>query len=258
MRTIYGETWTVEVMAKPINIAYAPVSLDLHCDLVYYESPPGLQLLHCRVFDDKMLGGESTLLDGLFAAAEFQKRQPAHFKTLVRTNATFQKIHYDRQVPVHIVRRRPHITVAEPFQSGDGTAAAAPAEITGLYWAPPFEGPLSIPPADVPLYYEAYAAFVRHLRILEEEGHMIQFRLKPGDALVFNNRRMLHGRRQFQAAKGAEQNAHRILQGCYVNVDEFKSRLNHLNATRPEDPEGSRRRGQSYGRRRTGDGEVLE
>ena len=32
---------------NPINIAYSNVKLDFHMDLVYYESPPGLQLLHC-------------------------------------------------------------------------------------------------------------------------------------------------------------------------------------------------------------------
>ena len=31
----------------PINIAYSGTKLLPHMDLVYYESPPGLQLLHC-------------------------------------------------------------------------------------------------------------------------------------------------------------------------------------------------------------------
>ena len=38
-----------DVVAKedPVNIAYSPVQLHFHMDLVYYESPPGLQMLHC-------------------------------------------------------------------------------------------------------------------------------------------------------------------------------------------------------------------
>lgn len=32
---------------SPINVAYSPVGLDFHMDLIYYESAPGLQLLHC-------------------------------------------------------------------------------------------------------------------------------------------------------------------------------------------------------------------
>ena len=35
---------------EPINIAYSGVKLIPHMDLVYYESPPGLQLLHCLRF----------------------------------------------------------------------------------------------------------------------------------------------------------------------------------------------------------------
>jgi hypothetical protein len=53
----------------PINIAYSNASLDLHMDLAYYESPPGLQLLHCLRFDDDVQGGLSQLLDG-FRVAE--------------------------------------------------------------------------------------------------------------------------------------------------------------------------------------------
>ena len=42
--------------------------------------------------------------------------------------------------------------------------------------------------------------------------------------LVFNNRRMLHGRRGFTQRAGAV----RHLRGCYVNIDEFANRLNLL------------------------------
>jgi gamma-butyrobetaine dioxygenase len=38
----------------PINVAYSTLGLVMHQDLVYYESPPGLQLLHCMRFDDEI------------------------------------------------------------------------------------------------------------------------------------------------------------------------------------------------------------
>lgn len=105
-------------------------------DLVYYESPPGLQLLHCTRFDEEVQGGASTFLD-CFEMAEvrreaspapactlaqththaspchqlFRQRQPKHFETLCRVPATLQKIHTKRAVPVHIVYQRPHIDV---------------------------------------------------------------------------------------------------------------------------------------------------
>lgn len=250
MHTIYGDAWDVAVMANPINIAYAPVGLDVHVDLVYYESPPGLQLLHCREFDSHIIGGESTFIDGFLAAEELRRRDPAAFMTLTRVPATFQKVHYDREWPVHIVAARPHIAVDSTLHS-EADAAAGAGDVTGVFWAPQFEGPLRVPPEHVDAYYEAYAAFARVLRDVERDGRfMIEFRMQPGDISVFNNRRMLHGRRVFglppespavsAGAAGAQtavdaggaatrrKNGSRLLQGCYVNIDEYKSRLMYL------------------------------
>ena len=39
---------------KPINVAYSTVGLDFHMDLMYYESPPGLQFLHCLRYEENM------------------------------------------------------------------------------------------------------------------------------------------------------------------------------------------------------------
>ena len=45
-----------------INIAYTGEPLASHMDLCYYESPPGLQLLHCLAFDGGVEGGETLTL----------------------------------------------------------------------------------------------------------------------------------------------------------------------------------------------------
>lgn len=45
--TIYGRVFDVKVDRNPINIAYSNVPLGLHMDLMYYESSPGIQILHC-------------------------------------------------------------------------------------------------------------------------------------------------------------------------------------------------------------------
>jgi gamma-butyrobetaine dioxygenase len=125
-------------------------------------------------------------------------------------------------------------------------AARGDGDVTGVFWAPQFEGPLRMPPEDVDAYYAAYASFARVLRDMERDGRfMIEFRMQPGDIAVFNNRRMLHGRRVFGVAQreGAaasgqaggdvagpfvKRGGNRLLQGCYINVDEYKSRLSYL------------------------------
>jgi alpha-ketoglutarate-dependent taurine dioxygenase len=68
MPTIYGQFWDVKTVANPINCAYTNHALDLHQDLAYYESPPGIQLLHCVRFDEGIKGGDSTFVDSFLVA----------------------------------------------------------------------------------------------------------------------------------------------------------------------------------------------
>eukprot|EP00057_Strongylocentrotus_purpuratus_P018327 XP_011672801.1 PREDICTED: gamma-butyrobetaine dioxygenase [Strongylocentrotus purpuratus] len=109
--TLYGHTFDVQTEDKPINVAYSSVGLGFHVDLAYYESPPGLQLLHCLQFDDMVLGGESIFLDGFCIAEEFREKFPHHFETLTRVPATFQKFHFERANPAAYIYQRPHINV---------------------------------------------------------------------------------------------------------------------------------------------------
>lgn len=47
---------------NPINIAYSNMALELHQDLPYYESPPGVQLLHCLKFSPSVTGASPITL----------------------------------------------------------------------------------------------------------------------------------------------------------------------------------------------------
>ncbi|KAL5008159.1 hypothetical protein ScPMuIL_013740 [Solemya velum] len=206
--TIYGKVFDVVSTVKPINVAYSDAELHLHQDLVYYESPPGLQLLHCVRFDDCVDGGNSTFLDVFHTAEEFRKKSPKHFEVLTQIPATFQKIHYERESAVHMVYQRPHIVLNHNH------------EIVGVNWAPAFEGPLKVKTELVEEYYKAYHLFAKAIL---ESSNLKQTRLAAGDLVTFNNRRMLHGRKSFKLNGGV-----RHLQGCYINIDEYKSRVNYL------------------------------
>ena len=61
---IYGDMFNVISTKSPINVAYSLEGIPPHMDLCYYESPPGLQLLHCLNFDSRVRGGDSFLIDG--------------------------------------------------------------------------------------------------------------------------------------------------------------------------------------------------
>lgn len=80
-------------------------------DLMYYESPPGLQFLHCLQFDSIIEGGESIFLDSFEVAEDFRKQYPVLFQHLTRIPATFQKLHFSRTRPVSMIYQRPHIVL---------------------------------------------------------------------------------------------------------------------------------------------------
>ncbi|XP_071481972.1 2-(trimethylamino)ethylphosphonate dioxygenase-like [Diadema antillarum] len=210
--TLYGGSFSVKADPQPINAAYTSVGLDLHLDLAYYESPPGLQLLHCLQFDDVVTGGDSIFQDSFYIAEEFQKRYPELFEVLTRVPATFKKFHFERANPAAYIYQRPHINVNRYNQ------------ITAVTWSPQFEGPLFVPEEDVEPYYEAYRQFCIELQAPDK---MVSCRLEEGDCVIFNNRRILHGRTQFELNGGT-----RLLQGCYVNVDDFRSKVQYLHEKR--------------------------
>ncbi|KAJ8045835.1 Trimethyllysine dioxygenase [Holothuria leucospilota] len=188
---LYGKVSDVEASEKPINIAYSQVGLQLHQDLMYYESPPGLQLLHCLRFCPQVVGGESIFIDAFHIGERLREIYPQHFQTLLEVPATFKKIHFERNNPAAYFYQRPHITVNRQNK-----------EL-------------------VEPYFEAYQAFAEIL----DKAPLITHRMVPGDCLVFNNRRMLHGRNEFKLNGGK-----RHLQVCYVNIDDYIQRVqvNHL------------------------------
>lgn len=201
--TIYGVLFDVLSTPDPINIAYSNVELGFHMDLMYYESPPGLQFLHCWKFDPQVEGGESTFLDSFHVAEELRTRHPDDFESLVRIPATFQKIHFGRDYPVKLVYKRPHIVLNSEK------------EIVAVVWSPAFEGPLLVPEEDVEPYFKAYRTFTK---MLNDSPIQKSLKMAPGDLVCFNNRRILHGRKSFNLNGGV-----RHLKGCYVNIDEFRN-----------------------------------
>lgn len=211
---LYDSTFDVYSKDDPVNIAYTPLGLGLHMDLSYYESPPGIQMLHCMRFDQSVTGGTSTFMDIHKVANLLKQQEPEAFATLCRVPCTFQKDHMSRSNPVVMKYKRPHISV-----NSEG-------EVIAAFWSPQFEGPLEVAPEDVEPYYAAYRSFQQLLNSEEVlKSHLIEMRLQEGDLISFNQRRMLHGRGQYSAGPS---DGVRHLQGTYLNIDEYLCRLRVL------------------------------
>jgi alpha-ketoglutarate-dependent taurine dioxygenase len=266
---LYGDIFHVQSAPKALNIAYTSRALPPHQDMVYYESKPFLQLLHC-VQNSPNVGGESTLMDGMAAAHAFRQLAPDLFDILVECNATFVK----QRQGADMVSTKPHIQLsALSLSSTSTTSSNTNANIVSVHWAPPFEGPLwMIPPDMVNDYVVAYGAFETMLdnslpvtassssggcldpslyQALRDYAHNYtwEYSLKPGQMLVFNNQRMLHGRRGFSIAKAAttpsrssstasagqedEETPGRHLIGCYTGAEDTLSRYRLLLRDQP-------------------------
>jgi alpha-ketoglutarate-dependent taurine dioxygenase len=231
---LYGDIFHVKSVPNANNIAYTTVALPPHQDLTYYESKPFLQLLH-YVNNTHVVGGESILMDALAAAEEFKRLAPDLFEVLTQTEATFLK----QREGGDMVSRKPHIVC-----SGE--------DVVAVHWSPPFEGPLAIPPELVDDYFVAYSALERMLdnsvpphlptklapeldRMLRDYAHEFTWEqdLQPGQILVFNNQRMLHGRRSFRMTDDTPSSGRHLI-GCYTNVDETLSRYRLLLREAPD------------------------
>lgn len=208
-QTIYGDVFNIRVDKNPINIAYTDQELPLHMDLPYYESPPGLQILHCLNFKSTVQGGLSTFLDIVKVANQFMLDFPNEFKTLTRIPACFQKIHANRKKPVNMVYYRPHFIINTHN------------ELVAVNWSPPFEGPIKLHKDEVTDYFQAYKAFESAIdNAFSEYGY--QFKLNTDEIVIFNNRRLLHGRTKINKI---QKKADRWLQGCYINMDDFVNKF---------------------------------
>lgn len=228
---LYGDLFHVRSIPKALNIAYTTVALSPHQDLAYFESKPGMQLLHCiRNQQDEIQGGESLLIDAIAAAESLRVMEPNYFHTLCRSYATFHK----QREGADMVYNRPHIVLGDMGQ------------VVAVHWSPPFEAPpMGMPEDEMEAYLEAYAAFERMLddqlfpspsqtsAVLPPsvDAKLYQYAkdytwersLEPGDMLVFNNQRMLHGRRGFELLhpdKDHGDSVYRHLAGCYTNIDD--------------------------------------
>jgi alpha-ketoglutarate-dependent taurine dioxygenase len=211
------------------NVAYTSLELCPHQDLAYYESPPGMQLLHCVANGAGVIGGESLLIDAMAAAYRLREVMPESFEILTRCPATFVK----QRDGACMTYRTPHIVLAAD-EEVKSVGYNIDREIVAVWWSPPFEGPVYLPPGQVDCYYEAYADFEKMLNCsmhdaIDDDDELSQYakeytwerKLKPGEILVFNNRRMLHGRRGFSIAVGATvKEGRRHLMGCYTNIDD--------------------------------------
>lgn len=200
--TNFGTTFEVVNKPDPNNLAYTSVALPLHTDLPNQEVPPGYQFLHCLA--NEATGGGSLFADGFAMAEDLRDEDPEAFRLLCDVAIPFRFHDKIADIRVH----RPVITLGS---KGEVIEIRYNAHLAGV-----FDMPAEIMPA----YYRAYRAYMTKTR---DPKYRLTLKLKAGEMVVFDNRRVLHGRDSFDPSTGF-----RHLHGCYVDRGEFSSRLRLL------------------------------
>lgn len=213
--TFYGRTWDVRSKPKAENIAYTPQFLGLHMDLLYTSNPPHLQLLH--FLRARTPGGDSFFSDSFQAAHQLLRQSASHFRTLCHFPVTY---HYHH--PTHHYHfTRPTIELFPyPRYADPGQPA-----INRINWSPPFQAPFeSRIGTNTSTALRSYIAAAKaYEKLLAAPENLYEYRLNEGECVLFDNRRVLHARRAFDATKGE-----RWLRGAYVDDDVFFSKLRVL------------------------------
>ena len=200
--TNFGTTFQVQSKPNPNNLAYTAVALPTHTDLPNQELPPGFQFLHCLANEAE--GGGSTFADGLAISTDLRANDIEAFNMLSSVSIPFR--FYDEDTDI---RSRKHVITLNL----DG-------EISEICFNAHIADFLDIDPKLMKSYYRAYGKFMKMTR---SNAYLISLRLAVGEMVVFDNRRILHGRDAFNPETGF-----RHLHGCYVDRGEFESRLRVL------------------------------
>ena len=202
--TFFKTPFEVINIPKPNNSAYTAHALRNHMDLPWFELPPGYQFLHCLVNDSE--GGNSSAIEGFAVAEYLKKNEKEIFETLTSIPLKFRDKDYTQES--HRSFHAPAISLTKDKDFHDIRFSVATMDALDCH---------------PDIMDKVYKAHHRFGNLLHDKKFQINFRLEPGDIFSFNNRRVLHGRTEFDPNSG-----HRHLQGYYMDRDEIIGRLNYL------------------------------
>ena len=201
-RTNFGEYFNVKSKPNPNDLAYTSLPLAPHTDNPYRNPVPCIQILHC--IENEVSGGLSTLVDGFTVTEQLKKDFPDYYKILTEIKVRFQFI--DQSVVLE--------DWAEMIQLNEL------GEFKQVRFSPRLD---FVPLMDKDKLELYYAARKKISELYNSDNYRIEFKLKPGDLLMMDNYRLLHGRTTYDANEG-----NRFLQGCYIDYDSTEGKLKHL------------------------------
>lgn len=194
--TFYGRTFDVRAKPNAENVAYTSGYLGLHQDLLYLDPPPKVQILHC--LDNSCAGGESLFSDGE-RAARLLLNEPSLAAPL-----------REHPVPYAYTRNGYNYAQRRPLLHYDKQG-----RFENVFWSPPFQGGRRADEVGLKPWLRGARVFEQ---LINGEEAMHQKKMLPGECVLFDNLRVMHGRTAFDTAGG-----HRWLRGAYIAQEDFVS-----------------------------------
>ncbi|KAM6159303.1 gamma-butyrobetaine dioxygenase [Rhynchocyon petersi] len=205
--TFYGHTWQVQDKIDANNVAYTTGKLSFHTDYPALHHPPGVQFLHC--LKQTVTGGDSEIIDGFNVCQKLKEKNPQAFQILSSTFVDFTDIGVD-YCDFSVQSKHKIIELDDKGQVARINFNNATRDTI-----------FDVPVERVQPFYAALKEFVDLMNCKEFK---FTFKMNPGDVITFDNWRLLHGRRGYEA--GTEISRH--LEGAYADWDVVMSRLRIL------------------------------
>lgn len=212
-KSYFGEFFDLEVKPEDQtdSVAFSTRQLPLHTDIPYYITPPDYQYLYGLDVSPEVTAagtGRTRFVDGLAVARRLREEDPRAFEVLAGTQVRYraeypwaEKIYESRTTIIQL--------------SDDGA-------IVGLVNNPSKMSFDEVPFDVMPDLYRYYGAFKSMLAAEENCSYVHTWH--QGDMLVFDNRRIFHGRAEFSPK------IRRTLRGGYLREVEILARARYCSA----------------------------
>lgn len=207
-RTHFGELFDIRALPHDrtgtgANIGATASSAQApHMDEGWRYGPPGISFFHCL----KSVGdGASFFVDGICAAETLRREHPDSFEVLTNMPVLWSV----ERNPEERFRMRVHMIVVDDLDVVRGVRV----------------NDRSMPPLDVPeaRQEETYRSIRHFLRIIYRKDMEFVHLFQPGEMAIFDNHRILHARRSFDASRGE-----RWIQQLSIDREEFHNVFRQL------------------------------
>ncbi|NEO42153.1 MAG: DUF971 domain-containing protein [Moorea sp. SIOASIH] len=210
---------TANKLAGNIHHAYQYMErLHNHTDHVSYNVPPRLQFLGCIQYDnpDNDKQAYSTLVDGFKIAEVLRTQQPKFFELLTTEYVPTgrRRLGVEEKVSKHEIGTKKYQW--ETYHRQHVINLDETGEVYQIRHHEKDRVPLEVSPDKIQDLYAAYQAFTA---LAEAPEYNAEFLIAPGQVLVNDNWRLLHGRTAIHNPQ-----LPRVLLGAYMKPETFRSR----------------------------------